>query len=143
MKTESVTPIHCMGFYLYAFGYQTDEKMHFMEKAQWWAQLKNYAVGTPWEDERLPFNPLADEVIDWYEDVCELGDDEMKKTLAFCMHKINGYFNEQSAVESKAGKMRFIGELIDMAKIDGEIKESEKAWINAICEIFEVDIPDV
>jgi uncharacterized tellurite resistance protein B-like protein len=67
----------------------------------------------------------------------------MKKTLAFCMHKINGYFNEQSAVESKAGKMRFIGELIDMAKIDGEIKESEKAWINAICEIFEVDIPDV
>ena len=39
--------------------------------------------------------------------------------------------------------MRFIGELIDMAKIDGEIKESEKAWINAICEIFEVDIPDV
>ncbi|MBT4827705.1 MAG: hypothetical protein HON82_03955 [Candidatus Marinimicrobia bacterium] len=88
MKTESVTPIHCMGFYLYAFGHQTDKKMHFMEKAQWWAQLKNYAMGTPWEDERLPFNPLADEVIDWYEDVYELGDEEMQKTYPIVSIKL-------------------------------------------------------
>jgi uncharacterized tellurite resistance protein B-like protein len=39
--------------------------------------------------------------------------------------------------------MRFIGELIDMAKIDGEIKESEKTWLNNISNILEVEIPDV
>ena len=35
------------------------------------------------------------------------------------------------------------GSLVEIARVDGEIKESEMAWLNNISNVLEVDAPDV
>ena len=66
---------------------------------------------------------------------------EVDLNFGWSYHK--DFFNSQPSGGASIVKKQFVDALVEIAKIDGEIKESEKAWLNAICEIFEVDIPDV
>ena len=40
-------------------------------------------------------------------------------------------------------KKQFIDALVEIARVDGIIKDSEKAWLNNISNVLEVDAPDV
>ena len=139
MKPDPLRPIHCVGFFLYAFGHVTDGEITFEEKEQIIKQLKI------WSPEHVcpDFNALVTEIVDWYGDVYDSGQAEMQKTVGFCAGSIKDFFNSQPSGGASIVKKQFVDALVEIAKVDGEIKESEKAWLNAICEIFEVDIPDV
>ena len=139
MKPDPLRPIHCVGFFLYAFGHVTDGEITFEEKEQIIKQLK---IWSP-DDVCPDFNALVTEIVDWYVDVYDSGQAEMQKTVGFCAGSIKDFFNSRSSGGASIVKKQFVDALVEIAKVDGEIKESEKAWINAICEIFEVDIPDV
>jgi len=139
MKPEPLRPIHCVGFFLYAFGHVTDGEITYEEKEQIIKQLKIWSPEPVCPD----FNALVTEIVDWYVDVYDSGQAEMQKTVGFCAGSIKDFFNSQPSGGASIVKKQFVDALVEIAKVDGEIKESEKAWLNAICEIFEVDIPDV
>ena len=65
MKPDPLTPIHCIGFFLYAFGHVTDGEITYEEKEQIIKQLK---IWSP-EDVRPDFDSLISEIVDWYVDV--------------------------------------------------------------------------
>ena len=139
MKPDPLRPIHCVGFFLYAFGHVTDGEITCEEKEQIIKQLKI------WSPEHVcpDFNALVTEIVDWYVDVYDSGQTEMQKTVWYCAGSIKDFFNSQPSGGASIVKKQFVDALVEIAKVDGEIKESEKAWLNAICEIFEVAIPDV
>ena len=139
MKPEPLRPIHCVGFFLYAFGHVTDGEITCEEKEQIIKQLKI------WSPEHVcpDFNALVTEIVDWYVDVYDSGQAEMQKTVGFCAGSIKDFFNSQPSGGASIVKKQFVDALVEIAKVDGEIKESEKAWLNAICEIFEVDVPTI
>ena len=139
MKPEPLRPIHCVGFFLYAFGQVTDGEITYEEKEQIIKQLKI------WSPEHVcpDFNALVTEIVDWYVDVYDSGQAEMQKTVGFCAGSIKDFFNSQPSGGASIVKKQFVDALVEIAKVDGEIKESEKAWLNAICEIFEVDVPTI
>ena len=139
MKPDPLRPIHCIGFFLYAFGHITDGEITFEEKEQIIKQLK---IWSP-EDVCPDFNALIAEIVDWYADVYDSGQAEMQKTVGFCAGSIKDFFNSQPSGGASIVKKQFVDALVEIAKVDGEIKESEKAWLNAICEIFEVDVPTI
>jgi hypothetical protein len=139
MKPDPLRPIHCVGFFLYAFGHVTDGEITCEEKEQIIKQLKI------WSPEHVcpDFNALVTEIVDWYVDVYDSEQTEMQKTVWYCAGSIKDFFNSQPSGGASIVKKQFVDALVEIAKVDGEIKESEKAWLNAICEIFEVAIPDV
>ena len=139
MKPEPLRPIHCVGFFLYAFGHVTDGEITCEEKEQIIKQLKI------WSPEHVcpDFNALVTEIVDWYVDVYDSGQTEMQKTVWYCAGSIKDFFNSQPSGGASIVKKQFVDALVEIAKVDGEIKESEKAWLNAICEIFEVDVPRI
>jgi len=139
MKPDPLRPIHCVGFFLYAFGHVTDGEITCEEKEQIIKQLKI------WSPEHVcpDFNALVTEIVDWYVDVYDSGQAEMQKTVGFCAGSIKDFFNSQPSGGASIVKKQFVDALVEIAKVDGEIKESEKAWLNAICEIFEVDVPTI
>ena len=139
MKPEPLRPIHCIGFFLYAFGHVTDGEITYEEKEQIIKQLK---IWSP-EDVCPDFNALIAEIVEWYADVYDSGQAEMQKTVGFCAGSIKDFFNSQPSGGASIVKKQFVDALVEIAKVDGEIKESEKAWLNAICEIFEVDVPTI
>ena len=139
MKPDPLRPIHCIGFFLYAFSHVTDGEITFEEKEQIIKQLK---IWSP-EDVCPDFNALIAEIVDWYADVYDSGQAEMQKTVGFCAGSIKDFFNSQPSGGASIVKKQFVDALVEIAKVDGEIKESEKAWLNAICEIFEVDVPTI
>jgi hypothetical protein len=139
MKPEPLRPIHCVGFFLYAFGHVTDGEITHEEKEQIIKQLKIWSPEPVCPD----FNALVTEIVDWYVDVYDSGQAEMQKTVGFCAGSIKVFFNSQPSGGASIVKKQFVDALVEIAKIDGEIKESEKAWLNAICEIFEVDVPTI
>lgn len=134
MKPEPLRPIHCVGFFLYAFGHVTDG-----EKEQIIKQLKIWSPEPVCPD----FNALVTEIVDWYVDVYDSGQSEMQKMVWYCAGSIKDFFNSQPSGGASIVKKQFVDALVEIAKVDGEIKESEKAWLNAICEIFEVDVPTI
>ena len=139
MKPKPLRPIHCIGFFLYAFGHETDGEITYEEKEQIIKQLKI------WSPEHVcpDFNALVTEIVDWYVDVYDSGQAEMQKTVWYCAGSIKDFFNSQPSGGASIVKKQFVDALVEIAKVDGEIKESEKAWLNAICEIFEVDVPTI
>jgi hypothetical protein len=139
MKPEPLRPIHCVGFFLYAFGHVTDGEITYEEKEQIIKQLKIWSPEPVCPD----FNALVTEIVDWYVDVYDSGQAEMQKTVGFCAGSIKDFFNSQPSGGASIVKKQFVDALVEIAKVDGEIKESEKAWLNAICEIFEVDVPTI
>ena len=139
MKPDPLTPIHCIGFFLYAFGHVTDGEITYEEKEQIIKQLK---IWSP-EDVRPDFDSLISEIVDWYVDVFESGQSEMQKTVGFCAGNIKNTFDAQNPSTATMIKKQFVDALVEIAKVDGIIKDSEKAWINNICNVLDVDIPDV
>ena len=139
MKPEPLRPIHCIGFFLYAFGHVTDGEITYEEKEQIIKQLK---IWSP-EDVRPDFDSLISEIVDWYVDVFESGQSEMQKTVGFCAGNIKNTFDAQNPSTATMIKKQFVDALVEIAKVDGIIKDSEKAWINNICNVLDVDIPDV
>jgi|TARA_B100000315_G_scaffold89498_1_gene82228 tellurite resistance protein len=137
MKPKPLRPIHCIGFFLYAFGHVTDGEITYEEKEQIITQLK---IWSP-EDVCPDFNALIAEIVEWYADVYDSGQAEMQKMVWYCAGSIKEFFDAQLPAAAEIVIKQFLDALVEIAKVDGEIKQSEKAWLNAICEIFEVDFP--
>ena len=139
MNPEPLRPIHCVGFFLYAFGHVTDGEITYEEKEQIIKQLK---IWSP-EDVCPDFNALVTEIVDWYVDVYSAGKDEMQKTVWYCAGSIKDFFDAQPSTGASIVKKQFVDALVEIARVDGIIKDSEKAWLTAICGIFNVDIPNI
>ena len=139
MKPEPLRPIHCVGFFLYAFGHVTDGEITYEEKEQIIKQLKIWSPEPVCPD----FNALVTEIVDWYVDVYDSGQAEMQKTVGFCAGSIKDFFNSQPSGGASIVKKQFVDALVEITKVDGEIKESEKAWLNNISNVLEVETPDV
>tara|TARA_B100000029_G_scaffold515656_1_gene623811 strand:- start:2328 stop:2747 length:420 start_codon:yes stop_codon:yes gene_type:complete len=139
MKPDPLRPIHCVGFFLYAFGHVTDGEITCEEKEQIIKQLKI------WSPEHVcpDFNALVTEIVDWYVDVYDSGQAEMQKTVGLCAGSIKDFFNSQPSGGASIVKKQFVDALVEIAKVDGEIKESEKTWLNNISNVLEVETPDV
>ena len=139
MKPDPLRPIHCIGFFLYAFGHITDGEITFEEKEQIIKQLKI------WSPEHVcpDFNALVTEIVDWYVDVYSSGKDEMQKTVWYCAGSIKDSFDAQPTGGASIAKKQFVNALIEIARVDGVIKNSEMAWLNNISNVLEVDAPDV
>lgn len=139
MKPDPLRPIHCVGFFLYAFGHVTDGEITYEEKEQIIKQLKI------WSPEHVcpDFNALVTEIVDWYVDVYDSGQAEMQKTVGFCAGSIKDFFNSQLSGGASIVKKQFVDALVEIAKVDGEITESEKTWLNNISNVLEVENPDV
>jgi tellurite resistance protein len=139
MKPKPLRPIHCIGFFLYAFGHETDGEITYEEKEQIIKQLK---IWSP-EDVCPDFNALIAEIVEWYADVYDSGQAEMQKTVWYCAGSIKEFFDAQLPAAAEIVKKQFLDALVEIARVDGEIKKSEKAWLNAICEAFNVKIPNI
>jgi len=139
MKPDPLRPIHCIGFFLYAFGHITDGEITFEEKEQIIKQLK---IWSP-EDVCPDFNALIAEIVDWYADVYDSGQAEMQKTVGFCAGSIKNFFDAQEQTTAEMVKKQFVDALVEIARVDGIIKDSEKAWLNNISNVLEVETPDV
>ena len=139
MKPDPIRPIHCIGFFLYAFGHITDGEISYEEKEQIIKQLK---IWSP--DDVCPyFNALIAEIVEWYADVYDSGQAEMQKTVGFCAGSIKNFFDAQEPTAAEMVKKQFVDALVEIARVDGIIKDSEKAWLNNISNVLEVDAPDV
>ena len=139
MKPDPLRPIHCIGFFLYAFGHVTDGEITYEEKEQ---IIKHLKIWSP-EPVCPDFNALVTEIVDWYVDVYDSGQAEMQKTVGFCAGSIKYFFNSQPSGGASIVKKQFVDALVEIAKVDGEIKESEKTWLNNISNVLEVETPDV
>ena len=139
MKPDPLRPIHCIGFFLYAFGHITDGEITFEEKEQIIKQLK---IWSP-EDVCPDFNALIAEIVDWYADVYDSGQAEMQKTVGFCAGSIKNFFDAQEQTTAEMVKKQFVDALVEIARVDGIIKDSEKAWLNNISNVLEVETHDV
>ena len=95
------------------------------------------------EDVCPDFDALVSEIVEWYADVYNSGQAEMQKTVGFCAGSIKNFFEAQKPTASEIVKKQFIDALVDIAKADGIIKTSEKAWLNNISNVLEVETPDV
>ena len=95
------------------------------------------------EDVCPDFNALIAEIVDWYADVYDSGQAEMQKTVGFCAGSIKIFFDAQEQTTAEMVKKQFVDALVEIARVDGIIKDSEKAWLNNIYNVLEVDAPDV
>ena len=139
MKPESLRPIHCVGFFLYAFGHVTDGEISYEEKEQ---IIKKLKIWSP-DDVCPDFNALIADIVEWYVDVYSSGKDEMQKTVWYCAGAIKDFFDAQPTGGASIAKKQFVNALIEIARVDGVIKNSEMAWLNNISNVLEVDAPDV
>tara|TARA_B110000438_G_scaffold282375_1_gene309379 strand:- start:341 stop:760 length:420 start_codon:yes stop_codon:yes gene_type:complete len=139
MKPEPLRPIHCVGFFLYAFGHATDGEISYEEKEQIIKQLK---IWSP-EDVCPDFNALVTEIVNWYADIYDSGQVEMQKTVGFCAGSINNFFDAQEPSAAKMVKKQFVDALVEIARVDSIIKDSEKAWLNNISNVLNIETPDV
>ena len=139
MKPNSLRPIHCIEYFLYAFGHVTDGKISYAEKEQIIKQLK---IWSPY-DVCPDFSVLVTVIVDWYVYVYSSGKDEMQKTVWYCAGSIKDFFDAQSTGGASIVKKQFVDALVEIARVDGVIKDSEIAWLNNISNVLEVDAPDV
>jgi len=139
MKPDPLRPIHCVGFFLYAFGHVTDGEITCEEKEQIIKQLK---IWSP-EDVCPDFNALIADIVEWYVDVYSSGKDEMQKTVCYCAGSIKDFFDAQPTGGASIAQKQFVDALVEIARVDGVIKDSEIAWLNNISNVLEVDAPDV
>ena len=139
MKPKPLRSIHCIGFFLYAFGHITDGEITYEEKEQIIKQLK---IWSP-EDVCPDFSALVTEIVDWYADVYDSGQAEMQKMVWYCAGSIKDFFNSQPSGGASIVKKQFVDALVEIARVDGEIKDSEKAWLNNISNILNIETPDV
>ena len=139
MKPKPLRPIHCIGFFLYAFGHIADGEITYEEKEQIIKQLKIWSA----EDVCPDFDALVSEIVEWYADVYNYGRAEMQKTVWYCAGSIKDFFAAQPSTGASIVKKQFVDALVEIARVDGEIKDSEKAWLNNISNILNIETPDV
>ena len=139
MKPDPLRPIHCIGFFLYAFGHVTDGEITYEEKEQIIKQLK---IWSP-KDVCPDFDALVSEIVEWYADVYNSGQAEMQKTVWYCAGSIKDFFDAQPTGGASIAKKQYVDALVEIARVDGVIKDSEKAWLNNISNVLEVETPDV
>ena len=115
MKPDPLRPIHCVGFFLYAFGHVTDGEITCEEKEQIIKQLKI------WSPEHVcpDFNALVTEIVDWYVDVYDSGQAEMQKTVWYCAGSIKDFFNSQPSGGASIVKKQFVDAIVEIARVDG------------------------
>ena len=67
----------------------------------------------------------------------------MQKTVWYCAGSIKDFFDAQATGGASIVKKQFVDALVEIARVDGVIKDSEMAWLNNISNVLEVDAPDV
>ena len=139
MQPKNITPIHCVGFFYHAFGHVTDGEITEEEVNEIITQLK---VWCP-EEVCPDYQGLVNEIFDWYAGIYDLGQEEMQKTIGFCANAIKNFFEKQSDNISEGLKRDFINALVKIAKADGVVKDSEKAWLKNMSNIMGVENPDI
>ena len=115
MKPDPLSPIHCVGFFLYAFSHVTDGEITFEEKEQVIKQLK---IWSP-EDVCSDFSALVTEIVDWYADIYDSGQAEMQKTVWYCAGSIKDFFDAQATGGASIVKKQFVDALVEIARVDG------------------------
>ena len=140
MQPQNLTPIHCVGFFYYAFGHVTDGEISDSEVTEITKQLK---VWCP--EEVCPDYPaLVNEIVDWYAGVYDLGQEELQKTIGFCANGIKNFFESQPEKDIvEMLKRDFMNALVEIAKADGVVKDSEKGWLANMSNIMGVENPDI
>ena len=138
MQPQKITPIHCVGFFYYAFGHVTDGELTESEVTEITKQLK---VWCP-EEVCPDYLALVNEIVDWYAWVYNSGKEELQKTIGFCANALKNFFENQpnkNVVEML--KSDFMSALIEIAKADGVVKDSEKGWLANMSDIMGVENP--
>ena len=115
MKPDPLRPIHCIGFFLYAFGHVTDGEISYEEKEQIIKQLKFWSP----DDVCPDFNSLIADIVEWYVDVYSSGKDEMQKTVWYCAGSIKDFFDAQPTGGASIAKKQFVDALVEIARVDG------------------------
>jgi len=132
MKTpKPFTAVHAIGFIYNAFAHVTDGEQVAEEIS---------AVVESLADFNCSKEQIA-EIYDWYCDVFAEGEEEMQKTLNACLSIVERTFKENDP--QKIVAKGFIDNLVDIAKADGVIKDSEKAWLTNFCKILDIEEPNI
>ena len=132
MKTpKPFTAVHAIGFIYNAFAHVTDGEQVAEEIS---------AVVESLADFNCSKEQIA-EIYDWYSDVFADGEEEMQKTLNACLSIVERTFKENDP--QKIVAKGFIDNLVDIAKADGVIKDSEKAWLTNFCKILDIEEPNI
>ena len=77
-------------------------------------------------------------IIDYY-----FKDVMSKARLSTSKWSIKEFFDAQLPAAAEIVKKQFLDALVEIARVDGIIKDSEKAWLNNISNVLEVETPDV
>ena len=130
-KPKPFTAVHAIGFIYNAFAHVTDGEQVAEEIS---------AVVESLADFNCSKEQIA-EIYDWYCDVFAEGEEEMQKTLHTCLSIVERTFKENDP--QKIVAKGFIDNLVDIAKADGVIKDSEKAWLTNFCKILDIEEPNI
>ena len=132
MKTpKPFTGVHALGFIFNAFAHVTDGEQVAEEIVAVVKSLQNVNCSK---------EQIA-EIYDWYCDVHAEGEEEMQKTLHNCIGIVEAIFKKNDP--KKIATKLFIDDLVNIAKADGVIKDSEKAWIANFCKVLEIEEPNI
>tara|TARA_B110000008_G_C16976270_1_gene566047 strand:- start:734 stop:3241 length:2508 start_codon:yes stop_codon:yes gene_type:complete len=124
-----VKPINAIGFIFNAFAHVTDGEQLSEELVVVADSLQLFQVD---KEQFL-------EIYEWYTDVHSKGEEELQNTLQECISVVVQFFNQNDS--DKVIRMIFIEQLVNIAKADGVIKDSEKTWLKNFCKVMEVDEP--
>ena len=124
-----MSPINAIGFIYNAFSHVTDGEQLAEELVVVADSLQLFEVD---KDQFL-------EIYGWYTDVHSKGEEELQNTLHECISVVEEFFKRNDP--DKVIRMIFIEQLVNIAKADGVIKDSEKTWLKNFCKVMEVDEP--
>ena len=122
-------PINAIGFIYNAFSHVTDGEQLSEELVIIADSLHLFEVD---KDQFL-------EIYGWYTDVHSKGEEELQNTLHECISVVEQFFKQNDP--DKVIRMIFIEQLVNIAKADGVIKDSEKTYLKNFCKVMEVDEP--
>jgi len=130
--------IHKFGFLLCSFATTTDNKFSKEEMAKVVEILKSTGA-----DEKIGL-----EIFDWFNE--EMGkvnwkfdDKAFKKVLLDCIQDVGNFLNQFDEKVAMDKKKLFINDLISVANSDGKILDKEIAFIEMLCVVIEIEIPNI
>ena len=124
-----MSPINAIGFIYNAFAHVTDGEQLAEELVVVADSLQLFEVD---KEQFL-------EIYTWYTDVHSEGEEKLQTTLHECISVVEQFFKQNDP--DKVIRMIFIEQLVNIAKADGVIKDSEKTWLKNFCKVMEVDEP--
>ena len=124
-----MSPINAIGFIYNAFAHVTDGEQLAEELVVVADSLQLFEVD---KEQFL-------EIYTWYTDVHSEGEEKLQITLHECISVVEQFFKQNDP--DKVIRMIFIEQLVNIAKADGVIKDSEKKWLKNFCKVMEVDEP--